>query len=87
MTRNRYTLHFIDPTLEERFPVIATTSKMLTTGIDTKMVKLVVLEANISSMTEFKQIIGRGTRIREAEGKLKLIVILKYSYLFSNLAS
>lgn len=56
--------------VEERFPVIATTSKMLTTGIDTKMVKLVVLEANIGSMTEFKQIIGRGTRIREAEGKM-----------------
>jgi type I restriction enzyme R subunit len=56
--------------VEERFPVIATTSKMLTTGIDTKMVKLIVLEANIASMTEFKQVIGRGTRIREAEGKL-----------------
>jgi type I restriction enzyme R subunit len=56
--------------VEERFPVIATTSKMLTTGIDTKMVKLIVLESNIASMTEFKQIIGRGTRIREAEGKL-----------------
>ncbi|MEB2780007.1 DEAD/DEAH box helicase family protein [Algoriphagus sp. C2-6-M1] len=56
--------------VEERFPVIATTSKMLTTGIDTKMVKLIVLEANIASMTEFKQIVGRGTRIREAEGKL-----------------
>lgn len=56
--------------VEEHFPVIATTSKMLTTGIDTKMVKLIVLEANIGSMTEFKQIIGRGTRIREAEGKL-----------------
>lgn len=56
--------------VEERFPVIATTSKMLTTGIDTKMVKLIVLEASIGSMTEFKQIIGRGTRIREEEGKL-----------------
>nr|WP_245189586.1 type I restriction-modification enzyme R subunit C-terminal domain-containing protein [Lunatimonas salinarum] len=56
--------------VEERFPVIATTSKMLTTGIDTKMVKLIVLEANIGSMTEFKQIVGRGTRIRETEGKL-----------------
>ncbi len=56
--------------VEERFPVIATTSKMLTTGIDTKMVKLIVLEANIASMTEFKQIIGRGSRIREAEGKV-----------------
>lgn len=56
--------------VEERFPVIATTSKMLTTGIDTKMVKLIVLEANIGSMTEFKQIVGRGTRIRENEGKV-----------------
>ncbi len=56
--------------VEERFPVIATTSKMLTTGIDTKMVKYIVLESNIQSVTEFKQIIGRGTRIREAEGKV-----------------
>lgn len=56
--------------VEERFPVIATTSKMLTTGIDTKMVKFIVLESNIGSMTEFKQIIGRGTRIREADGKV-----------------
>ncbi|KAA2217189.1 EcoAI/FtnUII family type I restriction enzme subunit R [Maribacter flavus] len=56
--------------VEERFPVIATTSKMLTTGIDTKMVKFIVLESNINSVTEFKQIIGRGTRIREAEGKV-----------------
>jgi type I restriction enzyme, R subunit len=56
--------------VEERMPVIANTSKMLTTGIDTKMVKLIVLESNIGSMTEFKQIIGRGTRIREADGKV-----------------
>lgn len=61
--------------VEERFPVIATTSKMLTTGIDTKMVKLVVLEANIQSVTEFKQIIGRGTRIREAEGKVFFTIL------------
>jgi type I restriction enzyme R subunit len=61
--------------VEERIPVIATTSKMLTTGIDTKMVKLVVLEANISSMTEFKQIVGRGTRIREAEGKVYFTIM------------
>jgi type I restriction enzyme R subunit len=61
--------------VEERFPVIATTSKMLTTGIDTKMVKLIVLEANIASMTEFKQIVGRGTRIREAEGKLYFTIM------------
>ena len=55
--------------VEERFPVIATTSKMLTTGIDTKMVKFIVLESNIGSMTEFKQIIGRGTEL-EADGKI-----------------
>jgi type I restriction enzyme R subunit len=61
--------------VEERCPVIATTSKMLTTGIDTKMVKLIVLEAGIGSMTEFKQIIGRGTRIREAEGKLYFTIM------------
>jgi type I restriction enzyme R subunit len=48
---------------------------MLTTGIDTKMVKLIVLEANIASMTEFKQIVGRGTRIREAEGKLYFTIM------------
>ncbi|MCD4734550.1 MAG: DEAD/DEAH box helicase family protein [Bacteroidales bacterium] len=61
--------------VEERFPVIATTSKMLTTGIDTKMVKLIVLEANIGSMTEFKQIIGRGTRIREQDGKVYFTIM------------
>jgi type I restriction enzyme R subunit len=48
---------------------------MLTTGVDTKMVKLIVLEANIGSMTEFKQIIGRGTRIREAEGKVYFTIM------------
>ncbi len=61
--------------VEERIPVIATTSKMLTTGIDTKMVKLIVLESNIASMTEFKQIIGRGTRIRENEGKVFFTIV------------
>ncbi len=61
--------------VEEKFPVIATTSKMLTTGIDTKMVKLIVLESNINSVTEFKQIIGRGTRIREAEGKVYFTIM------------
>jgi type I restriction enzyme R subunit len=65
--------NFMD--VEERFPVIATTSKMLTTGVDTKMVKLIVLDANIGSMTEFKQIIGRGTRLREAEGKVYFTVM------------
>lgn len=61
--------------VEEKLPVIATTSKMLTTGIDTKMVKLIVLESNIESITEFKQIIGRGTRIREAEGKVYFTIM------------
>lgn len=61
--------------VEEKFPVIATTSKMLTTGIDTKMVKFIVLESNIQSVTEFKQIIGRGTRIREAEGKVYFTIM------------
>jgi len=50
---------------EERYPVIATTSKLMTTGIDAKTCKLIVLDANIGSMTEFKQIIGRGTRVDE----------------------
>lgn len=65
--------NFMD--VEERFPVIATTSKMLTTGVDTKMVKLIVLEVTINSTTEFKQIIGRGTRIREEEGKVYFTVM------------
>ncbi|OQW93267.1 MAG: restriction endonuclease [Beggiatoa sp. IS2] len=51
---------------EERYPVIATTSKLMTTGIDALTCKLIVLDANIDSMTEFKQIIGRGTRIYES---------------------
>ncbi len=65
--------NFID--VEERMPVIATTSKMLTTGINTKMAKLIVLESNIGSMTEFKQIIGRGTRIVEHEGKVFFTIL------------
>lgn len=52
-----------------KYPVIATTSKLLSTGVDCKMVKLIVLDQQIGSMTEFKQIIGRGTRIREKKGK------------------
>ena len=58
---------FIDP--NERYPVIATTSKLMTTGIDAQTCKLIVLDANIGSPTEFKQIIGRGTRINEDFGK------------------
>lgn len=52
-----------------QYPVIATTSKLLSTGADCKMTKLIVLDEMINSMTEFKQIIGRGTRLREKEGK------------------
>lgn len=51
------------------YPVIATTSELLSTGVDCKMVKLIVLDKNISSMTQFKQIVGRGTRLREKDGK------------------
>ena len=56
-------------------PVIATTSKLLSTGADCKMTKLIVLDEMIGSMTEFKQIIGRGTRIREKEGKTHFVVM------------
>ena len=58
---------FIDE--ESTYPVIAVTSKLMTTGVDAKMCKLIVLENNINSMTEFKQIIGRGTRLLEDYGK------------------
>lgn len=59
--------NFIDP--ESIYPVIVTTSKLLTTGVDAQTCKIIVLDSNIQSMTEFKQIIGRGTRIREDYGK------------------
>ena len=59
--------NFIDP--EKRFPVIATTSKLMSTGVDAQTCKLIVLDQNIRSMTLFKQIIGRGTRLREDLGK------------------
>ena len=58
-----------------KYPVIATTSKLLSTGVDCKMVKLIVLDQQIGSMTEFKQIIGRGTRIREKEGETHFVVM------------
>lgn len=58
-----------------KHPVIATTSKLLSTGADCKMTKLIVLDEMISSMTEFKQIIGRGTRLREKEGKTHFVVM------------
>ncbi len=59
--------NFINP--EEKYPVIAVTSKLMTTGVDAQTCQLIVLDANIQSMTEFKQIIGRGTRINEEFGK------------------
>jgi len=59
--------NFIDP--ESRFPVIVTTSRLLTTGVDAQTCKLIVLDQRIESMTLFKQIIGRGTRIREEYDK------------------
>ncbi len=59
--------NFINPS--EKYPVIATTSKLMTTGVDAQTCKLIVLDSNIGSMTEFKQIIGRGTRINEEYGK------------------
>ena len=58
-----------------KYPVIATTSKLLSTGVDCKMVKLIVLDKQIGSMTEFKQIIGRGTRLREKDGKTHFMVM------------
>jgi type I restriction enzyme R subunit len=65
--------YFIDN--DEPFPVIATTSKLLTTGVDAKTCKLIVLDQNINSMTEFKQIIGRGTRLREDYQKLYFTIM------------
>ncbi|MBR9702210.1 DEAD/DEAH box helicase family protein [Candidatus Pacearchaeota archaeon] len=59
--------NFIDPS--KRYPVIATTSKLMNTGVDAKTCKLIVLDSTIKSMTEFKQTIGRGTRIDEPNGK------------------
>jgi type I restriction enzyme, R subunit len=59
--------NFIDP--ESRFPVIATTSDLMTTGVDARTCKLIVLDKTINSMTTFKQIIGRGTRILEEYNK------------------
>jgi len=65
--------NFITP--ESSYPVIATTSRLLTTGVDTQTCKLIVLDKNINSMTEFKQIIGRGTRINEEFNKFYFVII------------
>ncbi len=65
--------NFTNP--EEQYPVIATTSKLMTTGVDAKTCKVIVLDSNINSITEFKQIIGRGTRIDEDYGKTFFTII------------
>ncbi len=65
--------NFINP--EEIYPVIATTSELMTTGVDAQTCKLIVLDANINSMTKFKQIIGRGTRINEAHTKYYFTIL------------
>jgi len=65
--------NFIFP--ESKYPVIATTSKLMTTGVDAQTCKLIVLDQRIQSMTEFKQIIGRGTRINEEYGKFYFTII------------
>ena len=61
--------------VSQPYPVIATTSKLLSTGSDCKMVKLIVIDELINSMTEFKQIIGRGTRLRYNEGKTHFTIM------------
>lgn len=65
--------NFIDP--ESPYPVIATTSELMSTGVDAKTCKLVVLDQRIQSMTKFKQVIGRGTRIDEDHGKLWFTIL------------
>lgn len=65
--------NFID--VKETYPTIVTTSKLMTTGVDCKTCKLIVLDSNIGSMTEFKQIIGRGTRLKEDVGKLYFTIM------------
>jgi type I restriction enzyme R subunit len=65
--------NFIDP--EKTYPVIAVTSRLMSTGVDAQTCKLIVLDRRIASMTEFKQIIGRGTRIREDYNKLYFTIM------------
>ena len=65
--------NFINP--EEKYPVIATTSELMTTGVDAQTCKVIVLDSNINSMTKFKQIIGRGTRINEEYDKLYFTIL------------
>ena len=61
--------------VSEKYPVIATTSELLSTGVDCKMTKVIALDKTISSMTMFKQIVGRGTRLREKEGKKSFTIM------------
>lgn len=65
--------NFINP--EEKYPVIVTTSKLMTTGVDAQTCRLIVLDKVINSLTEFKQIIGRGTRVREDFNKMFFTII------------
>jgi len=65
--------NFINP--EERYPVIATTSELMTTGVDAQTCKIIVLDSEIKSMTKFKQIVGRGTRINEEFNKLYFTIL------------
>jgi type I restriction enzyme R subunit len=65
--------NFIDPAV--KYPVLVTTSKLMTTGVDAQTCKYIILDANIRSMVEFKQIIGRGTRIREDYEKLYFTIV------------
>ena len=65
--------NFIHP--EERYPVVATTSKLMTTGVDAKTCEFIVLDRRVNAMTEFKQIIGRGTRVHEDTGKLYFTIV------------
>ncbi len=65
--------NFIDP--ESKWPVLVTTSRLLSTGVDAQTCRLIVLDREIGSMTEFKQIVGRGTRVHEDTGKLYFTLI------------
>src|SRR3546814_19492772 len=61
--------NFIDP--ESRYPVLVTTSRLLSTGVDAQTCRLIVLDRDVGSMTEFKQIVGRGTRVHEDTRKFR----------------
>ncbi len=65
--------NFIDP--ESKYPVIAVTSELMSTGVDAQTCKVIVLDSNIESMTKFKQVIGRGTRVREDYGKTHFTIL------------